>query len=84
MSFTYEGPWWVSGVRMSDDAESICAAVMARDEAHARAIIDEAHDEPRRPIEWRFVHEREADWTPFGDRFARREWMRWPYPEARS
>lgn len=77
-AFTLENPWWISGVRVSDEAESVCAAVMAADEEDAMRVILAAHDNPKTDLEWRFVEQREDGWAPFSSRFQRVEWMRWP------
>jgi hypothetical protein len=78
-AFEYEGPWWKSGV--SDDAVVLVAAVMARDEEHARQIIRSAHDDGA-DQEWSFVEPRADDWAPFSDRFKGSPWMKWPWPVA--
>ncbi|MDP3869168.1 hypothetical protein [Phenylobacterium sp.] len=72
--FELHSPWWVSGYR--DDDFIFCAAVIAPDEAAAKAQIVETHDEPVE-LEWRFAEERPDDWTPFCGRFPRSPWMRW-------
>ncbi len=73
--FEYNGPWWISGYD-SNDRRSVCAAVVAANENEAREIIKKANvDEPE---EWRFVDERPDDWSPFSERFAKRDWMQWP------
>lgn len=58
---------WVSGMRLSDKAPTVCALVDAPTEERLRrrvaAIWPEAMTE-----EWRFCYQVEADWTP-GDRF---------------
>lgn len=72
-------PWWVSGERLSDGALTICAAVQAESADAAMILIEEAHDEPRPlPLEWRFVHPKTEDWSPFNSRFQRADWMKWP------
>lgn len=78
-AFEYHGPWWISGQRMADDAATVCAAVIAADEQAAREIIAAAHDKQVDPsmIEWRFVEIKPADWSPFGERFPRADWMQW-------
>lgn len=77
--FELHWPWWVSGMRMSDDAETICAAVKAADENGAKAVVLASFDEPRpADLEWRFVLERERGWSPFTGRFQRANWMQWP------
>ncbi len=83
----YRGPWWITGVRMSDDAQSIVAAVMAEHEAHAEEIIRAAHDAGHHPIEFRFVEPRPSDWNPLDNvsgRFEPEPWMQWPFPEVQS
>ena len=55
VGFTWAGPWWISAVR-ADDADAVCAAVMALDEDDARARIAAAHEDPEALIEWRFDH----------------------------
>lgn len=84
----YHGPWWISGERggwddADDTEQSICAAVTAADETQAKRIIEVAHDKGHKPSEWRFVTEKAEDWEPFCDRFERREWMKWPWPDIR-
>lgn len=82
--FEYHGPWWVSGYRGDECGEqSVCAAVVAKDEEHAKHIIEAAHDEGHAPAEGRFVDAREDAWSPFCDRFTKAKWMKWPWP-ARS
>ena len=82
--FTWHGPWWESGWRLSQDGSgdtaTIVAAVMAASEEDAKARIVAAHDCAVEP-EWRFCNQRESDWAPFCDRFPRADWMKWPYPE---
>lgn len=80
--FEYHGPWWISGER-DDGCQSICAAVMAKDEPSAKTVIREAHDDKKSPAEWRFVEEQAADWNPLanaGGRFPPKKWMQWPWP----
>lgn len=84
--FELHSPWWVSGFRMSDDAETVCAAIQAVSEDQARLKIVMSHDADfvkwaSEGIEWRFVNERPDDWTPYGDRFPSDDWMVWqPLP----
>lgn len=82
-SFSYAGPWWVSGYAFDkNDAEvrTIVAAVMAESERDVHERIESVHDE-KGPIEWRFVSEQEDDWNPLalGDRFRAASWMKWPF-----
>lgn len=73
-------PWWVTGTRgeADDEAQSICAAVMATSEEAAKEVIRAAHDNRPRAIQWRFANECPEGWSPFTDRFPRRKWMKWP------
>jgi hypothetical protein len=50
--------------------------VRAKDEATARALIAAAYDEPRE-LEFRFVEQQPAGWSPYGDRFRSASWMQW-------
>lgn len=80
--FTWDGPWWISGWRFlanDDEQDSICAAVMAASAAAAEAVIRAAHDDPSCQLEFRFCEERPLDWSPFSERFPRRDWMRWQH-----
>lgn len=81
-SFTWHGPWWISGYRLEPEAATICAAVMAKGPNHAKKLIRLAHDYKRLRVEWRFAEERPADWSPFNGRFPRAKWMQWPWPKA--
>jgi len=80
--FELHWPWWISGLRVDDEHEVICAAVRAEDEEAAKRIIIDAHDEPRPvDLEWRFVAEKPDDWSPFDDRFQKANWMQWQAAE---
>lgn len=80
--FEYHGPWWITGQEIGGAARrTICGAVLAPSADDAKAVIYAAHDEPRPTIvDWRFTDPRDADWVPFGERFPRADWMRWPDP----
>ncbi len=80
-SFDYDGPWWVSGCRVSDEASSVVALVLADSENSAKRVIEAAHDDAATIVEWRFASEKPDGWEPFCDRFQRADWMRWPWPE---
>jgi hypothetical protein len=84
-SFELHSPWWISGERIADGAQSICAAVQAATEDRAKALIGLSYDEPKDgdTIEWRFINEQPDDWSPFNDRFQRAHWMQWD-PLARN
>jgi hypothetical protein len=76
--FELHSPWWSSGWRTSDNAETICAAIIAQDEADARTQVQQAHTDKSVEIEWRFCNQRPDDWSPFCERFCRADWMIWP------
>lgn len=59
--------WWCSGFATDgeSDTATLCAAVLATDEAMAKAAILKSWPEA---AEWRFCNERELSWRP-GDRF---------------
>ena len=78
-AFELHTPWWRSGWDEEGRA-SICAAVLAHDEEDAMRVVTRAYEDFERAsdIEWRFVHERPADWSPFSERFQRADWMQWP------
>jgi hypothetical protein len=73
-AFTYEGPWWISGMHGGRDV--ICAAVIAESLEEAKEKIVSAHHDES-PSDWRFAEEKEYDWAPFGSRFKRQSWMQW-------
>ena len=75
-SFTLESPWWNTGCRVGGQV-IFCAAVIAPSEEGAKGLIVRAHDDDV-DIEWRFCYEKDGDWEPFGERFPRAYWMRWP------
>ena len=74
-AFELHSPWWVSG--STETANTVCAAVRAEDEEHAKRLVIESFDTAPTEVEWRFVEERPADWSPFTDRFPRARWMKW-------
>lgn len=76
--FELHTPWWISGYALGGTNPTICAAVMAVDEAAARERILASFD--RRPdrLEFRFVTAQAPDWSPYCDRFQAADWMRWP------
>lgn len=82
VGFELHSPWWVSGYRyVGDDGieqASICAAIMAEDDVDAQRRVIAAHDREPHYLEFRFANERDADWSPFCDRFERADWMQWP------
>ena len=76
-AFELNFPWWISGVRCCDDAETVCAAVKAESEAQARELVYCSYDTRPEKIEFRFCNDRPAEWSPFCDRFPKAEWMKW-------
>lgn len=74
--FELHSPWWVSGSDMGS-RDTICAAIKAHTEKEAKQIVRECYDDCPPPIEWRFVEEREKDWSPFNGRFRKSDWMKW-------
>ncbi|GHU77805.1 hypothetical protein AGMMS49992_26770 [Clostridia bacterium] len=75
--FELHWPWWISGIRESDKAEIICAAIKAKNEFEVRKIIRLAYGKSVPVSQYRFVELRPAGWTPFNDRFQRADWMEW-------
>lgn len=76
--FELTAPWWVSGTRMNDDAQTIVAAIRADNPEGARDRVLRAYDVRPDDVEWRFVEERPDDWTPFSGRFPKADWMTFP------
>ncbi len=77
--FELHRPWWISGFEAGGKERDIfCAAIIAPTEAHAMAAVLDAHDDTDPDVEFSFVEPRADDWSPFGDRFTRADWMRWP------
>ena len=74
-SFELHSPWWVSGYRCSDDAETIVAAVRAVDETAAWAQVQDAYDDEPDSLERRFTEPLTA--SPFTGRFPQAGWMAW-------
>jgi hypothetical protein len=85
--FEWHGPWWITGQTCEEPPRStVCAAVLAVDEEHAKEAIRLAYDKRQADLEWRFCNERERGWAPWKvndpthtSRFQPRPWMRWPY-----
>lgn len=75
--FELHSPWWYTGYIPSNDGSTVCAAIKAESERDAKAQIIRCHDVPPNDLQWRFCEERPSDWTPFGDRFPRADWMKW-------
>jgi hypothetical protein len=82
-----ERPWWMTGFRERTAGpveDSVCAAIIAPTEDAAREVVLAAYESfgPRpQALEWRFVEKAPADWSPFGERFPRGDWMVWPDQE---
>ena len=75
--FELHSPWWISG-EDADGRHTICAAILAHTEHEAQQLVKESYDDCPPPIEWRFVSDRPANWSPFCDRFPKADWMKWP------
>lgn len=75
--FTLSSPWWQTSTD-TQGRESICAAVLAPDEAAARDLIFSAFAVEPAGLEFRFFDQKPGGWDPFGKRFPRRDWMVWP------
>ena len=78
--FELRSPWWVTGLR-PEDAVMICAAITAENFIEAEKLIKASYDTPPDEIEWRIVVQHDKHWSPFCDRFPRRDWMQWPETE---
>lgn len=74
-AFELRSPWWISGERAADNAQSICAAIKANNEKEAHEMIYKCYDLPPNKIEFRFCEIKHNDWSPFGDRFPKSSWM---------
>lgn len=75
--FALASPWWCSGWD-GRDRPIFVAAVRAPSGEAAMKKIKTAHTRGATMIEWSFVNLRPDDWSPFGDRFPRADWMVWP------
>jgi len=73
-AFELHSPWWISGYD-SNDNPMICAAIKTDmiPEHHIRL----SYDNPPEDIAFRFAEERPEKWSPFCDRFAKADWMKW-------
>lgn len=74
-SFELAWPWWVTGQRLSDGADTICAAIRADSESDALMAVRAAYDTDPGVLQVRFIEERPDGWTPYGDRFSKASWM---------
>ena len=77
-AFELHSPWWVSGE--GEDDVSVCAAVIADNEEQAKAAIVASYDDKSVFLKWRFVHQKDDNWSPFSGRFPQAPWMVWPAP----
>lgn len=76
-AFEMRQPWWVDAQRSNGDT-AIVAAIKATSIAEAKRIIRDSYKtNPRQPIEFRFIEQCSDDWSPFGLRYHRAEWMQW-------
>lgn len=78
VGFETATPWWVSGYAGDHSYIVFVAGVRAEDDEAAKRVIVDAYDDPSGILEWSFVDERAEDWSPFTDRFPRKDWMVWP------
>lgn len=62
--------WWNSGMRLDDNAHTLCAWVSAQDEDAAKAAVKQEWPEA---AEWRFCEKREH--ISYGGRFQPTHWM---------
>ena len=77
-SFELHSPWWISGCRLEDGADTIVAAVRAEDESEAWQVVYRSYDvAPEYGLERRFIRPLPEGTSPFTDRFTRDEWMAW-------
>lgn len=76
--FELHSPWWISGVVDDEaDSETICAAIIAKNEDDVKLQVNNSYDKKPENLVWRFCEERPDDWKP-GDRFPFKKWMVWP------
>lgn len=66
-------PWWISG--SGDGFNTICAAIVGRDEDAVREVVYDCYDARPDHIKFRFIEERADDFVPYSDRFAWKSWM---------
>ncbi len=66
-------PWWISG--SGDGFNTICAAIVGRDEDAVREVVHDCYDARPDHIKFRFIEERPDDFVPYSDRFAWKSWM---------
>lgn len=77
--FELHYPWWISGERGSDGAQTIVAAIPVVLEEEAHAVIQEAHDfKPAHKVDLEIRFNDLKEGSPFCERFPRRKWMKWP------
>jgi len=74
--FVLHWPWWISGE--GEGYTTIVAAIMADDGADVIQLIYDCYEKPISSLPIRFLVKKPHDWSPFGDRFPRAGWMRWP------
>jgi hypothetical protein len=81
--FEIHSPWWISG-EDENGSLTICAAIKAHDQHHARSIILSSYDDLPDNLQFRFFEERPYGWIPFTDRFPKAEWMKWEEREKKD
>lgn len=75
-AFELHYPWWITGERMSDGAQTIVANIFAKSEKEAEQVVFFAYDTRPSKIEWRFndlLEDRNAYFK--SDRFPISKWM---------
>lgn len=88
-TFELHSPWWLTGYCGEERFDRLgfpmgdatfCAAIIAEHGLAAKNIVRAAHDDQEfaKYMEFRFCEERARDWSPFGSRFIRGDWMQWP------
>ena len=78
--FELNSPWWITSyIGDTKHIQTICAAVKANNEEHAKQIIQYCYDTPQifDISNWRFFEEQPYDWSPFNSRFPQEHWMKW-------
>lgn len=83
--FELHYPWWISGERFSDGAQTIVAAIPVVLAEEAEAVIQESHDhKPPETVELEIRFNELKSGSPFCARFPRAKWMKWPSPSEKG
>lgn len=73
--FEIDTAFWSTGWRVSDYAETICAAIYATSQTNAYDTIIKSYDEKPDIIDFRFCEKKPRNWTPYDERFYQASWM---------